>query len=181
MIDSGPQCFENLGSCSSGSAEIVGSSPFPPANSTSISDQWPSTLNVPDIDLSEEFDYFGTTSSSGSDIRAVQGRHFTSPMPWLRSWGAQHLDGQRWAQIVAAEAFSLPKPQTLKKLIRSYFVFFQPCFPFLKERDFHLLIQPDAEHEDIEKPEPISLALFNAMMFIASAVRILFVKPDMLR
>jgi hypothetical protein len=87
---------------------------------------------------------------------------FISPLPWVQDWSMPYA---------SAEITTLPKLQTIKKLIRLYFIYFHPTFPIMIEREFHDMVQSNSPSENEPHPKSISLVLLNAIMFVASTVR----------
>jgi hypothetical protein len=94
----------------------------------------------------------------------------TGPLySWVRTWPVRELDDQTWSDIGSTRALSRPEWATVEHLLRLYFQYLNPLFPVLKERDIYYLIHPEAQSDGVQ-PKPISLALFNAIMFAASSV-----------
>lgn len=89
--------------------------------------------------------------------------------PWVQTWPVHELDDQGWSDIASTKALSRPEWTTVEHLLRLYFQYLNPLLPVLKERDIYYLIHPEAQSDGVP-PKPISLALFNALMFAASSV-----------
>ncbi|KAK5074475.1 hypothetical protein LTR70_005402 [Exophiala xenobiotica] len=87
-----------------------------------------------------------------------------SPIPWVANWAGRHL-GESAASIFTE---ILLAPETVDSLLRDYFRFVNPTFPVVSEWDVYRLTHPDEIHEGKRVP-PMSLALFNAIIFAASA------------
>lgn len=98
----------------------------------------------------------------------------TGPLnPWVQTWPVQDLDDKSWSDIISSKALSRPEWTTVEHLLRLYFQYLNPLLPVLKERDLYYLIHPDTQNDGVQT-KPISLALFNAIMFAASSVSPLF-------
>jgi hypothetical protein len=95
-----------------------------------------------------------------------------SPLPWVANWGGQTLSQPAPPKTM----YTLLAPKVIESLLRDYFQFVNPTFPVVSEWDVYHLTHP----EEIQARESIplmSLALFNAIMFAASAVRLLMGQP----
>ena len=92
------------------------------------------------------------------------------PLPWIANWCVHHLDQPVPSKIMDTEALSSLAPETVESLLRDYFQFVNPSFPVVSEWDVYRLNHPE-ELDERERVPPMSLALFNAVMFAASAVR----------
>ena len=90
----------------------------------------------------------------------------TSPMPWVANWTGRHFDESATSKFVD----TLLAPETVDSLLRDYFQFVNPTFPVVSEWDVYRLTHPEEIHGG-ERVPPMSLVLFNAIMFAASAVR----------
>lgn len=104
------------------------------------------------------------TSPSPSDTYKT-----TTPYPWIQAWPTQDLGEKAWSDVVSKKALARPEWIIAQKLLRLYFQYLNPLLPVLKERDLYCLIHPDTQN-DSNSAKPISLALFNAIMFAASSV-----------
>jgi len=93
----------------------------------------------------------------------------TGPLyPWIQTWPTQDLGDKAWSDVVSKKALSRPEWTIVQHLLRLYFQYLNPLLSVLKERDLYCLIHPDAQNDGIST-KPISLALFNAIMFAASS------------
>lgn len=96
-------------------------------------------------------------------------RTYTSPLPWVVNWCEHEPD-----QYALSKSTNLSlAPEIVESLLRDYFQFANPTFPIVSEWDVYRLTHPE-EIEEGEQIPPMSLALFNAIMFAGSAVRLLF-------
>ena len=91
--------------------------------------------------------------------------HCASTVPWLAGWAGRHLG----ESATSTFSESLLEHKTVDSLLRDYFQFVNPTFPVVSEWDVYRLTHPDEVHEG-ERVPPMSLALFNAIIFAASAV-----------
>ncbi|KAK5056230.1 hypothetical protein LTR84_012783 [Exophiala bonariae] len=91
-------------------------------------------------------------------------RTYTSPLSWVANW-CEHDNGQH-ARLKPTN-ISLA-PETIESLLRDYFQFANPSFPVVSEWDLYRLTHPN-DIEGGEQIPPMSLALFNAIMFAGSA------------
>jgi hypothetical protein len=89
--------------------------------------------------------------------------------PWVQTWPIQDLDDKSWSDIVSNKALSRPEWTIIEHLLRLYFQHLNPLLPVVKEQDLYYLIHPDTQNDGV-LTKPISLALFNAIMFAASSV-----------
>lgn len=92
-------------------------------------------------------------------------RTYTSPLPWVANW-CEHEPDQH--ALSKSTNISLA-PEIVESLLRDYFQFANPTFPIVSEWDVYRLTHPE-EIEEGEQIPPMSLALFNAIMFAGSAV-----------
>jgi hypothetical protein len=94
--------------------------------------------------------------------------------PWIETWPVQDLDEQTWSEVASAKALSRPESKTVERLLCLYFQYLNPHLPVINERDIYYLFHPEFEMDSV-RPKPISLALFNAIMFTASSVSCQFI------
>ncbi len=113
-----------------------------------------------------------TATTTGSDNPGLcatklndSGYPSASPVPWVANWGGRHVGKSPTSTFTE----TLLEQKTVDSLLRDYFQFVNPTFPVVSERDAYCLTHPDEIHEG-ERVPPMSLALFNAIIFAASAV-----------
>jgi hypothetical protein len=88
-----------------------------------------------------------------------------SPLPWVANWTRRHSDESAPSKVMDTAL----APETVESLLRDYFQFVNPSFPVVSEWDVYRLTHPEENHGG-ERVLPMSLALFTAIMFAASAV-----------
>ena len=98
---------------------------------------------------------------------------YDSPLPWVANWGGQNLPQP---EPPKTKCVSLA-PDVVESLLRDYFKFVNPTFPVVSELDVYCLTHPE-KLQARENVAPMSLALFNAIMFAASAVRLPIGQPS---
>ncbi len=90
-----------------------------------------------------------------------------SPLAWVADWcGTPILQPAPPKPICTSLT-----PKVVESLLRDYFQFVNPLFPVVSEWDVYHLTHPQ-QLQARECPAKMSLALFNAIMFAASAVRL---------
>ena len=94
------------------------------------------------------------------------GCHCASPVSWVADWDGWPLGESAMSECTE----TLLERGAVEFLLRDYFQFVNPTFPVVSEWDVYRLTHPDEIHEG-ERISPMSLALFNAIIFAASAVR----------
>ncbi|KAF2098454.1 hypothetical protein NA57DRAFT_56123 [Rhizodiscina lignyota] len=105
-------------------------------------------------------------TESNSSIAGSQA--FSSLYPWIKAWSPQDLTSEQRTKIASSRATSIPRLQIVNKLVRLYFIYFHPSWPILTERDFRSILHADGLSNEQGNIKPISLALLNAVLFIAS-------------
>jgi hypothetical protein len=111
--------------------------------------------------------------------KADNGRRFVSPFSWIQDWSAEYATELDWANVFEMEALRLPSYTTIQKLFRLYFIYFSPSFPIIGEYEIQLMVDAPTHSSlsmHMARKRTLSLALVNAMLFIASGVR----RPTML-
>ena len=94
-----------------------------------------------------------------------------SPAPWVALWCPHDKDPKALFPIFETNALTIPY-QSIELLVEYYFKYFHLCsFPIMSEWDMYQLMHPKSTLED-QPARPMSLALLNALMFTASAVRV---------
>ncbi|KAL4804325.1 hypothetical protein BDV18DRAFT_142954 [Aspergillus unguis] len=93
----------------------------------------------------------------------------SSPVKWVAAWCTSHLDKTTVARIASSGALSAPSEETLNVFLRYYFQFKQALLPVLSEWELYCLLH-DHPVDEGEPAQPISLALFNAILFSASSL-----------
>lgn len=93
-------------------------------------------------------------------------------IPWISPCCKESLQGPHYGELIDCQALSLPPEGVVQSLIRLYFVYVHPTFPVISERNTYCLMHPMAISVFEEQVEPMSLALLNAILFSASAVRL---------
>lgn len=95
-----------------------------------------------------------------------------SPASWVALCCPHGKDPKVLFPIFEANALSTPPYETIELLVEYYFKYFHLCsFPVMSEWDVYQLMHPKNMSED-QPTRLMSLALLNALMFTASAVRI---------
>lgn len=92
---------------------------------------------------------------------------YASSLPWVASWWGPELDELATLKSVDNSL----TPETANSLLRDFFQYVNPTFPVVSEWDVYLLTHPE-EIQAGERIPPMSLALFNAIMFAGCAVRL---------
>jgi hypothetical protein len=95
-----------------------------------------------------------------------------SPASWVALWCLHDKDTKVLFPIFETNALATPPYQTIELLVEYYFKYFHLCsFPVMSEWDMYQLMHSKSTSEH-QPARPMSLALLNALMFTASAVRI---------
>ena len=91
-----------------------------------------------------------------------------SLLPWVAEWCGQPISQPPPPKPTCTSL----TPKVVESLLRDYFQYVNPMFPVVSEREVYHLTHPE-ELQAGDEITPMSLALFNAIMFAASAVRLL--------
>ena len=95
-----------------------------------------------------------------------------SPASWVALCCPHDRDPKVLFPIFETNALTTPPYQTIELLVEYYFKYFHLCsFPVMSEWDVYQLMHSKSTSED-QPARLMSLALLNALMFTASAVRV---------
>lgn len=93
----------------------------------------------------------------------------SSPAPWIATWCPHLQEPDVRFRVAEKKAHCVPSLKSVYTLLEYYFTFFHPGFPVLSELDTYRLIYPQNVTTSVSA-QPMSIALLNAVMFVASSV-----------
>jgi hypothetical protein len=95
----------------------------------------------------------------------------SQPLPWIRRWCTADLAAEHATQIAKANALSIPTMTLIECILKHYFRFAHFHLPVISEKAIHSMLHPLKNPENVDSQvTSISLTLFNAIMFVGSAV-----------
>jgi hypothetical protein len=94
-----------------------------------------------------------------ANVRAEGDQNFY--LPCLSAENLRMLPPHDVAYLSSRKALTFPKKATIKTLLQVYFLHIHPCFPVVKESEFH---------QSACNQRPFSLLVFRSMLFAAACV-----------